>query len=180
MSYTQDVNTTDVCAALRSAIISVFGSAINDVIQIPTDRAPMPKKSPYATMSDLTKTMIHWPVPATSDPSVQPQSNAITAATDYEMQICFYGAGASDMAEIFHTFMRSPDAFDFFNALTPAGVYPLYADTPYQANFVNGEAEYELRWIMNVHLQYNPTITATIQTASAATVLLINAEASYH
>lgn len=49
---------------------------------------------------------------------------------------------------------------------------PLYADEPMQVPFVNGEAQYETRWTMNLLMQINPVVTVQQQFAGEVTVAL--------
>jgi hypothetical protein len=181
MSYTQDLSENDVFSALRAFILDTVGGLVTEVVRLPANRVPMPKNQPYITMSPVLKDDIMRPVVAgISDPVSQPQSRSLTAATRYQIQIDVFGAGAGDLIQMLYTVWESPDAFDFFNALTPAGVYPIYATPPRQVPLVDDEDQYEVRWMMDVSLQYNPTLTNAVQTASTATVTLINVEASYH
>jgi hypothetical protein len=180
MSYTQDRSETDVFTILRAFIQNVIGSTI-EVVRVPTNRVPMPATYPYVTMTPIMKSMIAWANFAVSDPATQPQSEAITQSSRYRIQIDAYGPTSGDIIQMLFGVFQSPDAFDFFNSQTIVGVYPLYADTPNQSPLVDGEEEYEVRWMMDVFLQYNPTLTTTIQTASTVTVNpIINVEASYH
>jgi hypothetical protein len=179
MSYTQDVNEVDVYTVLKAFIVSVTGLPTNAVLRIPTNRAPMPKTYPFITMSPVLKEQIMWPVVAVADPATQPQGRTITSATRYQIQVDAYGPTGGDLIQMLFTVLQSSDAFDFFSAQTTSGVYPLYATAPHQSPLVDEEAEYEVRWIMDVSLQCNPTLTTTVQTASTVAVTLINVEATY-
>lgn len=181
MTYSLDLTDDTVFTQLRAFILDALGSAVKEVVRIPTNRTPMPKFYPFITMAPIHRTEIAWPVPsAPSDPATQPQTQGTTAATNYRIQLSSYGPTAGDCIQILHTILNSANAFDFFNAQTPRGVYPLYADDPHQVTINDEEAESSVRWIMDIHLQYNPTLTTTIQTASAVSVGITNVEASYH
>ena len=179
MSYTQDLHEEDVFTVLRAFILDTLGAAVNDVIRIPNNRVPMPKTFPFITLSERMKTQIHWPIPSISDPAVQPQTNSILSGIQYEIQVDAYGPTSGDLIQMLYTVLWSPAAFDFFNSQIIVGVCPLYPDPPHQAAIVDGEAEYELRWIMPVHLQYSPTLQTTIQTAATVTVGTITQFASF-
>jgi hypothetical protein len=179
MSYTQDVQESDIYTVLRSFIMSVLGSAVTEVIRIPTNRVPMPKTYPFVTMSPVMKQQLEWPSVVASDPSTQPQSNAITQAVRYQIQVDAYGPTSGDLIQTLWGVLQAPDAFDFFAAQTIKGVYPLYADNPRQHALVDEEDEFEVRWMMDVSLQFNPTLTSAVQTASTATVSIVNVEAAY-
>ena len=171
MTYTQDLTESSVFTALRSYIGGVLGTAVTEVVLKPSNRVPMPKTYPFITMSPLFKMQIERPTVTTSS-TVQ----STMMPTEYHIQLDAYGPGAGDIMQILFTEFNSSDAYDAF---TTPGIYPLYSDMPHQHPLVDQEAEYEVRWIMDVHLQYNPTLTNTVQTASSVTVGIINVEAAY-
>ncbi len=180
--YTLDTTDKNVFEILRSFILDTLGTAVapDNVLRIPTNRVATPSTFPYITMFPVSKTQIAWPSVAVSDPVVQPQSEGLTMPTEYQIQVDAYGPTAGDLIQILHAVLQSPNAFDYFSNQTIKGVYPIHADAPRELPLVDGEAEYELRWVMDVHLQYNPTVTTAIQTASQAVVGIINVEATYH
>ncbi len=174
MAYTQDLTEYQVFTELRTFILSVLGTAVTEVVLLPANRVPMPKTYPFVTMSPLFKTQIERPTAtftATTETVMMP--------TEYHIQLDAYGPTGGDIMQILFTVFNSGDAFDSFNAMTPVGIYPLYSEIPHQHPLVDEEAEYEVRWIMDVCLQYNPTLTTTAQTASTVAVGIISVEAAY-
>lgn len=181
MSYTLDVSEDDVFTVLRAFIQSVTGSMLTNVLRAPFNRAATPKVLPYATMTTVLKEQLEFPHFTVSDPIVQPQTLASTMPTEFRVQLDFYGdSTAGDAAQIVFSAFQDPSAFDFFAAQTTQGVYPLYVDSLMQAPMVTGEDSYEMRWMMQVNLQYNPSISTTVQTASTLAVDVVNVEATYH
>lgn len=71
---------------------------------------------------------------------------------------------SADMAQTISTMLRDQYAVDFFNA-QPYDVWPIHADVPRQAPFVNAENQYETRYIVEVHLQANQIISGVGQQA---------------
>lgn len=180
MSYTLDVLDANVFTVLGNFIASVTGLAPGQVVRVPNNRVPMPKTYPFVTMSPVFQEMIHRPVASVSDPLVQPQSATLSQAIRYQIQVDAFGPTAGDVMQQIHGVFESPDAFDFFAGQAIQGVYPIYANSPHQAPLVDAEDEYEIRWIMDISLQYNPSLTTSVQTASTVTVGATNVEASYH
>lgn len=181
MSYTQDINDDVVFTQLRAFILDALGIAIqsDSVIRIPTNRTAMPKTFPYITMFPVSKEQIAWPVATVSDPSTQPQTAYLRSSTLYDIQVDAHGTGGADALQILFVLFQASNAFEFFAEQTPHGVYPIQVSAPHQAPLVDGEAQYEVRWIMDVHLQYNPTLSSTTQTMDEVTVGVINVEATY-
>lgn len=75
--------------------------------------------------------------------------------TEYVYQLDCYGPDAPDWADIVAIAWRSMRACDM---LAHTDVTPLYADEPVQLNFVNGERQYEQRFMVNLHVQVNQIV----------------------
>jgi hypothetical protein len=58
-------------------------------------------------------------------------------------------------------------------------VTPLYADDPKQVPFLNGEQQYETRWIVEAVLQVNPVVSVPQQFMDAASITLVEVDAAY-
>lgn len=179
MSYTLDVSEANAFTVIRAFILSVLGTAVKSVIQVPSNRVPTPAAYPFMTMTTVMKEQIEFPTRAISDPAVQPQTVGSTMPTLLRVQVDAYGTGAGDIAQILFSALQDPASFEFFRAHTIQGVYPLYVEAPTQVPMVTAEDGYEVRWMMQINLQYNPTISTTIQTASALGVDVVNVEATY-
>lgn len=92
----------------------------------------------------------------TSDIAIVGRSNSI----DYQLDV--YGPNATDNAQVIATLFRDSYACDF---LDPYQMQPLYCDDGQQMPLVNGEYQYEDRWMLKVTLQANPGIVTPIQFA---------------
>lgn len=181
MSYTFDITDSAVFTVLRSFIMDSLGSAVNDVVRAPVNRASMPKLNPFIIMSPLMKLQIHRPIAVVSDPATPPQSTATQNAIEYRIQLDAYGPTAGDIMMVLTTLFNAPDAFDYFAANSAQSIRPLYALDLQQNPIVDGEMEYISRWTMTVCLQYNPTLTLSpVQTASTVTAGIISVEAAYN
>ena len=180
MAYTLDVTEEDVFTVLRAFILNATGTSLSAVVTGPINRAATPMVLPFVTMTPVLKEQLEFPHYTVSDPAAQPQVISTTMPTEFRVQLDFYGdSTASDAAQTVFSAFQDPAAFDFFSAQTIQGVYPLYVDSLSQAPMVTGEDSYEMRWMMQVNLQYNPSLSTTVQTASTLSVAVINVEATY-
>ena len=141
---------------------------------------PTPK-GPFVLMNCLNRKSVSWPVMSYTDaesvgtaPAVQVFTN--TQPLDYAIQLDCYGPFAGDMVTMISTIWNTEQACDF---LGPYNVEPLYNDLPRQIAFVDGEKQYEHRWVTTAHLQYNPAVSTSMQFASTAEVELINVDRAY-
>ena len=179
MTFTIDTRDSDVFTVLRAFIMDALGTAVNDVIKVPANRASMPKLVPFITMAPLLKQEVHKPVVTTSAPPGT-QSSFTKTAIEFHIQLDAYGPTAGDLTSLLFGLLDSPEAFNFFASNTALAIRPLYAEAPHQAPLVDDEMQYDIRWSMRVCLQYNPILTTTpVQTASTVTVGTVNVEATY-
>jgi hypothetical protein len=83
--------------------------------------------------------------------------------TRFDVQLDFYGPSSQQWASMCQTLFRD----EFATSQFPANIQPLYADDPMQLPLVNAEGQYEQRWKVTASLHYNPTVTASQQSATA-------------
>jgi len=144
-------------------------------IQMPDNRASMPPPVPgFVGMTPRVQSRIatnfeDW------ERTGNPDSVELTQAVSVAVQCDFYGAASADWAAMFSTVMRSEYGC---RQLAPI-VAPLYNDDPRMAPLVNGEEEYEQRWIVTAYVQYNPVTSTPEQFATVLDATLINVDVSY-
>lgn len=180
MSYELDLTDTQVFTALRAFIIDTLGDKVTAVIRIPTNRVPLPSTFPYISMQPIGKKPLAWGESILTDPALPAQSSHTTVPQLYRIQVNINGDASGNLVHILAATFLSGIAFDYFAANAQAGIRPVTVDDPIQDPLINQEEQFEVRWHMDVYLQYNPTIQIATQSASAAEVNLINVEASYH
>lgn len=85
------------------------------------------------------------------------------------IQVDVHGPNSTDNTQRIVTLFRDAFACDFF---TDGGypVQPLYIDNGDQIPFVNGENQYEDRWVLKARLQANPVVSTPQQFADTLTV----------
>ena len=94
------------------------------------------------------------------------------------IQIDVHGPASSDNAEIIAALWQDEAACDFFDGVG-LPMRPLFAEEPAQIPFINGEAQYETRWVVKAHLQANFTVSTAQQFADTLTAIPINVQATY-
>ena len=108
--------------------------------------------------------------------SASQQTNATQAPITYKVGLDFIGPLAQSWAVQAQLLFRDEYATD----LLPANIQPLYTDDPMQIPLVAGEMQYEQRWRVQAALQYNPTLTTTQQSATAASIGLKPIDQTFH
>ncbi len=102
------------------------------------------------------------------------QTQATQSNTQGRFQLDFYGKASHDWAKIFTTVFRDP--FGCANLIVQQ---PLWADEAIQAPLIDGEEQFEERWMVDAYVQFNPTVTVPQQSALALGVKVINVDVTY-
>lgn len=160
-------NQVAIFSAVRAYILSLIDC---EVVRGLDNGVPMPKQ-PFICLTPTMSNRL-----ATNQHSYDGLSNkAIQANMDYSIQIDCYGPLSSDWAAIISATWRDDYAV---NKMAPTCA-PLYADDPKQLPIVDGEANFEQRWMLNAVLQYNPVVTVPQDFFDNASVEFINVTVEY-
>lgn len=101
-----------------------------------------------------------------------------TAQTEAVVQIDVHGPNSAQNAQVISTLLRDDYGVQLF-AQSGFDVTPIHADEPKQIPFINGEKQWEDRYVIEAHLQINPVVEAPQQYAETVTVGLIDVDAKY-
>lgn len=146
------------------------------VIQMPSNRTSMPPGVPgFVGMTPRVQGRIATNFESWDADDVDVDSVQLEQSVRVAVQCDFYAAASADWAAMFSTVMRSEYGC---RQLAPIAA-PLYSDDPRMAPLVNGEEEYEQRWIVTAYVQYNPVTSTPEQFATVLDATLINVDVSY-
>lgn len=97
--------------------------------------------------------------------------------TEYTIQLDCYGPDSSDHATTISTMLRDFYGCDF---LRPFQCQPLFTGEPSQVPLINGEENYEQRWMVEAVLQFNPIVTTPQEFADELAVeSFVNVSTTY-
>lgn len=165
----------DLFAPLGTFIKTVIPTGV-PVVQLPTNRASMPPPVPgFVGMRFVQTPRISTNVNRWDDQDPLADEMRIEVSTRIVAQLDCYGASSGDWAQMLVAVLR--DEYGVLG-LAPR-MSPLFADDPRFAPLIDGEEEYEQRWIVNANLQYNPVTSTDMQFANEANAVLINVDESY-
>lgn len=174
MTLAISITLQDLYTILRPFLVDVLPLNVQ-VIQGLDNRDPMPPPDPgFVVMTANLLSPVMTPEESWDRENPNPTTIAIRQGMQIRVQLDCYGAASGDWAAQLATLLRTDYAC---RALAP--VAPLYADNPMQAALINGEEQYEQRWIVGGNLQYNPVVTTPMQFAETAQVDLINVDERY-
>jgi hypothetical protein len=97
------------------------------------------------------------------------------APTQLTVQLDVYGPDSWANAQAIETLFRSSYGVQAIDVLS-INAAPLYCDSARQIAFIDGEREYEDRWMMELALHVNPTIGTVQDAAEAIDVILVPAD----
>ena len=149
-----DPDDKDLYKALGDFICLVDPDA--DVNEAQVDRVPMPKDG-FVLMDIIGMRRL-----ATNSHGYSRDGDGgqvgVTTPMECRIQVDFFGDGSFDQC---HKFVQKfNDPFCYENM--PGWIKPLYTTDPRQVNFNTGEKGFLQRWITEVFLQFNPTVTVPV------------------
>lgn len=98
--------------------------------------------------------------------------------TKVTVQLDIHGPNSADNTQIISTTFRDEYAVDQFST-SGYDVTPLYASEPRQVPFIDGEQQYEDRWVIDVVMQANPMVTVPQQFADEMQVTLRGVQSEF-
>lgn len=163
-------------AILRSFLLTILPAGVV-VTNAQQNRVAEPLAGNYVLVTLLSRrrlgtTMQAWDESPLGNPTVQQWIES----TSISMQLDFHGEGSTDNAQAFATLFRSDYAYQFMAAL---GLYPDYCTDGAQMPFINGEDQWEDRWVVNAVFDANMIVTAPQQFMDTVNIGLIEVDSTY-
>ncbi len=170
MTVTIDLTEAQILATLRAFLLDILDPAV-EVVKGQVNRVPQVTSPDYIVITPGLRRPLSRPIATMAGDALEPDEAAYKQPTECSYQLDVYGPdGADTVAGI--TFPK------FFAASTLA-IQPLYPEDPKKVPYVNAEAQYEDRWVVDAILQANPVTTTVQQYADTVAVGLIEVDATY-
>ncbi len=157
----------DIFVQVRAFILSLIDC---EVVQGLGNKVPTPRGA-FIAVTATGQVRLSTNV-STYDASA---ARAVMMPTQYTIQIDCYGPLSSDWATTLTAMWRDPYGCEM---LGPT-MQPLYSDDPSQMGLVDGEDEYQQRWMISAILQFNPVVTVAQQYADALLVDVVSVDATF-
>lgn len=160
-NYQPSVTLDDVFTALRGWLLQVLSEfASVEVVQGQVNRVPPPKAQNFVVMWPLRNMRLSTAVETWDDTPAEIMD--IARSTRLDIQLDVHGDDSADMAQVIATLWRSSFGVDTI----PDRVFaPLFDVNPRQIPFINGEDQYENRWVIELSLQITPQVSTPMQYA---------------
>ena len=179
MAYTIDIAQSQLLTVLKAFLQSLTGLGNTEVVQGQSNRVPAPKTANYIVFTPIGRYR-----QSTNQVKYSSSTNALLdqqgqkQSTRLDVQVDCYGPTSPEMAQIISTEFRSTVGTDYFN---DAGFdrAPLYTSEPRQLPFHDEGNQVQIRWSLDLSLEYDPTVTSTQQFADSLAVGIISVDAEY-
>lgn len=153
MSAKIDITQDAIMTALRAFLLHVLPDGVH-VVAGQQNHVPLPQGR-VVVVTPLLQSALDVPV-TRYDRDVSDIGKR--QSLDWRVQLDIYGEDAADMAAMLVTVFRANVSFDWLEEQKYV-IRPLYAEDPRNMAFINDAMNYEARWMLEVHLQANPTTT---------------------
>lgn len=172
MSFTVTPTEDDVLTAVRTLLLTIVDGSTVEVVQGQVNRVPECKSPDFIVMTPTTRLRLstdedNWDTVGTNPAVIVASYN-----TEYTLQLDIHGPNGSDNAAAICTLWRNPYACD---QMAGTGVTPLYATDGKQMPFINGESQWENRWVTTLSMQITPTVSTPMQFADTLDVTISSA-----
>lgn len=162
-----------IMTALRAFLIAILPPSV-EVIQGQDNRVAEPKVPDFIVMTPMNQVRMatnedEWST-AIFPPATPPSELLLTASVMMAVQLDVHGPNAPNNTLLLSTVWRDEFATDNVDTSIIA---PLYTDDPVQMPFINGEAQYENRWVIMLYLQVRPQVVTPMQFADIVNVTLV-------
>jgi hypothetical protein len=148
--------------ALGNFLTSILGSGV-DVLQGQLNRVAEPSKPDFVVMWGLNRPRLATNVDSWDITADAPTALSVQQSTQVDVQLDIHGPNSTDNAQTITTLWRDEYAT---RAIDAAVMTPLFATDGHQMPFVNGEQQYEDRWVVTVSMQMNPVISTPMDFAA--------------
>jgi hypothetical protein len=155
--------------ALRAFILSVLPGSV-EVIQTQNNRVPQPTGNNWVGMTATSRNQLSSSY-RDGDPLADAMLTARSTGLGFTLDV--YGPDSTDNAQIIATLLRDEYGCRF---MEPYGCQPLYCNDGNQMPLLNGEAQYEQRWMLQVMLQANPYVSTPAQFPAKVDVQFFRAD----
>jgi len=164
---------------VNDAIYTRLGNFIQAVLgAIPVvrgldNRVPMPVE-PFACMTPAGTSRV-WMSASGDTYDRAGGTRKFEQHSNYRIQLDFYGPNSHDWATQVHTLATT----EYGVGLLAPEVSPLLCEDIQQLPLVNGEEQFEQRWMFAIQLQFNPVIAVPQQFAEALEITVIEVDTTY-
>lgn len=174
MTITVTPTESQIFTALRTWLLTIVPAGV-EVIGAFNNRVPEPAGE-YVMMSPATKERLSTDViEYTDSPELLPpvELKSFSQSAQINIQVDCYGTTSGDWTDAMTTLFRSEAGVEAFAS---SSLTPLWHDQPQHIALVDGEEQYEHRWMTVLHFQVTYTVNTSAQFMDEVTVKTVNVD----
>ena len=156
-----NVSNQDLYREIRLFLLGLFPDATRQIIQSTQNNQPLPENA--IVMQVLFDSNMDESVTTYNPPNEAMVQNSV----EVRVQLDFYGAMAESRSRIVANLWKN-----YYGADNMTICKPLYVQSRQRHPYINDSNQYEDRWILDLGLQYNPTVTHAQDFAEDASVII--------
>lgn len=156
-----NISNQDLYREIRLFLLSLFPGATSQIVQSTQNNQPLPQNA--IVMQVLFDSNMDESVTTYSPPGEAMVQNSV----EVRVQLDFYGAMAEARSRIVATLWKNYYGTDNMEICKP-----LYVQSRQRRPYINDSNQYEDRFILDLALQFNPTVTHAQDFAEDASVII--------
>lgn len=177
MPATISLHESDVFTALRTFLLGILPAGV-EVVKAQDNGVAEPTGPDFVTMNAITMPRLATNVDTYTDPGTGQGTRNSLASMAMHVQLDVHGPNSADNTAIIATLFRDDYGCVAFASVN-SQIQPLYCEEPKQMQFINGENQFEQRWIIDAAIQYNPITQTPQDFADTVTVNTTSVQAAY-
>lgn len=151
-----------ILTALRAFLLAVLPAGV-EVVAGQDNGVPEPVAGDHVVMTPDRRTQL---AQTTHDWNGDAGQIGVNRSSALHFKLDVYGPNSADNGQVITTLFRDRYGCDFFRSY---GMQPLYCDDGQQMPLVNGEFQYEGRWMIRATLQTNILVPVPAEFADTLT-----------
>lgn len=175
---TLSLTETRIMTGLRTFLLGILPAG-TEVVRGQDNQVPEPADANFVVMTPTFRRRLATNVDTWSLTDPDPTTQQVLQSTQADVQLDIHGPSSTDSAQVIATLFRDDYCVQVFIGLG-LDMRPLNADDGHQIPFINGEDQYEDRWVMTLSLQADPVVSTNQQFANTlGPVGLIEVDTTY-
>lgn len=177
MPVTISITESDVFTTLRTFLLGILPAG-TEVVKGQDKGVGEPIGPDFVELTQISMPRLSTNVDTYTDTGTNPGTRNSLVSMAMRIQIDVHGPNSANNSAIIATLFRDEYACVQF-ATVNAEIQPLYCEEPKQMPFINGENQYEQRWIIDAAIEYNPITQTPQDFASEVNVSIVSVDAAY-
>lgn len=177
MPMTPSITESSIFTTLRTFLLGILPGGV-EVVQAQQNNVGEPVGPDFVTVNSIGTHRLSTNVDTYTDPGTNPGAKNSEVSMQFRVQLDVHGPNAADNAATIVALFRDEYACVQFATVNP-DIQPLFCEDPRQMPFINGENQYEQRWMIEAFIEYDPVIQTPQDFASQVEVNVVSTDVAF-